>query len=310
MVSQNQKTATDRAFTATVSNGHPDTTLQARSSASTSPQATVDGMQFVRQSIQGMGLSPEAIEIYMSSWRKSTQQQYKGYIERWLKFCTDNRVSPLSPQTSEVIEYLLSLFNSGLGYSCLNTARSALSSVLFHQNGIAIGSHPLIVCFMKGVFERRPSLPRYTSTWDVNIVLSYIKSLSVNALLSLKDLSHKPACLLVILSGQRVQTIHLLDIKHMFIQDNRVVFQVKELVKQSKAGRHLNDFESMAYTIDERLCVLSCLKEYVKRTELIRGTKEIYTESSLTSEPLKFLCRTFNFRCLGRHVESNQTIRN
>ena len=124
---------------------------------------------------------------------------------------------------------------------------------------------------MKGVFERRPSLPRYTSTWDVNIVLSYIKSLSVNALLPLKDLSHKLACLLVILSGQRVQTIHLLDIKHMFIQDNRVVFQVKESVKQSKPGRHLNDFEFMAYTIDERLCVLSCLEEYIKRTELIRG---------------------------------------
>ena len=82
MVSQNQKTATDRAFTATISNGHPDTTLQARSSTSTSPQATVDGMQFVRQSIQGMGLSPEATEIYMSSWRKSTQQQNKDYIER------------------------------------------------------------------------------------------------------------------------------------------------------------------------------------------------------------------------------------
>ena len=92
-----------------------------------------------------------------------------------------------------------------------------------------------------------------------------------NTLLSLKDLSHKLACLLVILSGQRVQTIHLLDIKHMFIQDNQVVFQVKELVKQSKAGRHLNDFECMAHTIDERLCVLSCLKEYIKRTELIRG---------------------------------------
>ena len=27
----------------------------------------------------------------------------------------------------------------------------------------------------------------------------------------------------------------------------------------------------MAYTIDERLCVLSCLKEYIKRAELIRG---------------------------------------
>ena len=51
---------------------------------------------------------------------------------------------------------------------------------------------------MRGVFERKPSLPRYTSTWDVNIVLSYIRSLSDNALLPLKDLSHKLACPLMI----------------------------------------------------------------------------------------------------------------
>ena len=76
---------------------------------------------------------------------------------------------------------------------------------------------------------------------------------------------------MVILSGQRIQTIHLLDIKHMFIEDNRVVFQVKELVKRSKPGRHVNDLVFMAYPIDVRLCVIACLKEYLKRTELIRG---------------------------------------
>ena len=32
-------------------------------------------------------------------------------------------------------------------------------------------------------------------------------------------------------ASTRAQTIHLLDIKHMFVQDNRVVFPVKESVK-------------------------------------------------------------------------------
>ena len=127
MVPQNPKTATERAFTPPVPQGQPNTSLQTRSSASISTQATIDGLQFIRQSIEGTGLSPEAIEIYMSSWRKSTQQQYKSYMERWLKFCSENDFSPSSPHISKVIKYLLSLFNSGLGYSCL------LHVVLFHQ---------------------------------------------------------------------------------------------------------------------------------------------------------------------------------
>ena len=97
MVPQNPKTATGRAFTASISQRQSDTPLQAGSSASTSTQVATDGLQFIRQSIQGTGLSPEAIEIYMSSWRKFTQQQYKVYIERWLKFCSENDFSLSSP---------------------------------------------------------------------------------------------------------------------------------------------------------------------------------------------------------------------
>jgi hypothetical protein len=267
MVSKSSETTTSRAVTFAIPERHPNTALQARSSASTGTQATADGMQFIRQAIQGIGMSQEATEIVMSSWRKATQKQYKGYIERWLKFCSENDFNCRSPQISEVIDYLVTLFESGLGYSCVNTARSALSL----QSGNPLGSHPLVVRFMKGVFELRPSLPRYTSTWDVNIVLTYLKSLSLNAHLSLKDLTYKLACLLVILSGQRVQTIHLLDTQHMLVQENKIIFQVKELVKQSKPGRHVDDLEFVAYTPDERLCVVSCLHEYIKRTSVIRG---------------------------------------
>ncbi|ESP01853.1 hypothetical protein LOTGIDRAFT_99731, partial [Lottia gigantea] len=41
-----------------------------------------------------------------------------------------------------------------------------------------LGKHPLICRFLKGVFELRPSLPRYTHTWDVDIVLRYLSSLA------------------------------------------------------------------------------------------------------------------------------------
>ena len=97
------------------------------------------------------------------------------------------------------------LFHNGLGYSCLNTARCALSSFLQLGSSISIGSHPLVRRFFKGVFILRPALPRHNITWDVNIVLKYLKSESPLDSLSLLHVSQKLLMLLALLSGQRGQ---------------------------------------------------------------------------------------------------------
>ena len=62
--------------------------------------------------------------------------------------------------------------------------------------------------------RRKPSLPRYASVWDVNIVLKYLKQIS-NDEMSLKDITLKLTMLPAVLTGQRCQTIHLLDISNI-----------------------------------------------------------------------------------------------
>jgi hypothetical protein len=60
----------------------------------------------------------------------------------------------------------------------LNTARSALSTVFTLPNNQKFGTQTLVTGSMKGVFETRPSLPRYSETWDVNVVLDYLGGLT------------------------------------------------------------------------------------------------------------------------------------
>ena len=55
-----------------------------------------------------------------------------------------------------VLDFLLELFNSGLGYSALTRARDALSPI-----SDCVGSNVLITRFLKDVFLRWPSLPGY-----------------------------------------------------------------------------------------------------------------------------------------------------
>lgn len=69
------------------------------------------------------------------------------------------------------MEYLTQQFRNGLAYDSLNTARSALSSLGLHFDGFKVGSHPLVIRYMKGIFVLKPPKPRYTAVWDVNHVL-------------------------------------------------------------------------------------------------------------------------------------------
>lgn len=75
-------------------------------------------------------------------------------------------MDPLYPPVRDLLEFLQELYERGLGYSCLNAARSALSSFIVLDGNVTVGNHPLVQRFLKGVFQTRPASLHYTSTWD------------------------------------------------------------------------------------------------------------------------------------------------
>ena len=62
-----------------------------------------------------------------------------------------------------MLDILTTLYDKGLGYSALNMARSSLSSVI-NIEGRPVGEHQIVVKFMKGAFNLRPSKPRTNGT--------------------------------------------------------------------------------------------------------------------------------------------------
>ena len=72
---------------------------------------------------------------------------------------------------------------------------------------------------MKGVFNSRPALPRLNVTWDVSIVLNYLESMSD---VSLFQLSCKLSMLFLLLSAQRCQTRHLIELPDIRFLNNCV----------------------------------------------------------------------------------------
>ena len=227
----------------------------------------------VRQSLEAAGLSDEVISVIARSWREGTNKQYKSYLQRWVDFRNQTNSDILSAPVNDFLQFLCNVYpSSDLGYSAMNTARSAVSTVLVIY-GAPAGQHPLVYRFLKGIYNQKPALPRNSVTWDISILLNFLRKLSPAKMLDLKQLSLKLLMLCLVLSGQRGQTMHLLDLRNMSLTSSRVSFVIGDLAKTSKPGNHVEELSYLAYAPDRRLCALTVLSCYLERTRNIRGSE-------------------------------------
>ena len=66
-----------------------------------------------------------------------------------------------------------------------------------------MGKHTRVCNLVAGVYNKRPSEPRYCFVWDVETVLRYLKSLPANKILTTKMLTLKLTMLLALTSVSR-----------------------------------------------------------------------------------------------------------
>ena len=150
-----------------------------------------------------------------------------------MAFCRERQINCYSPPLRDAHQLLLGLFNQGLSYSTFNTARSALSTIVTIDGGGSFGGNHIVTRFVKGVFESRRPKPKYDKIWDVSVVLKHLSSLYPNEKLSLKDLTHKVLMLILLVSSQRGQSIHYLDLQHLTMEENTYSFDVAAHIKAS-----------------------------------------------------------------------------
>ena len=209
----------------------------------------------------------------MNSWRFSTSKSYASYLRKWEEFALNKKFNIWNPHISQVLDFLTLLLDQGCGYSAINTARSALSSIIT-VNNLPVGQHSLVKRFLKGVYNVKPSFPRYIQTWDVNVVLNFLKSMDSFDIISLKNLTFKLVTLLALCTGQRCQTLSFLDLNNMNIINGCVYFHLSNLLKQSRPGVHLKPIELKPYT-DQDLCVVKTLEVYIHRTAHLRDCNNL-----------------------------------
>ena len=109
----------------------------------------------------------QQLDLY---YRENSPVDQRRLWKRWCCWCSQQSLDPISAPVEAVANYLAEE-QIRVGYSALNTTRSAISAYHNKCYGVPIGQHELIKDIMESALKNKPPKPRYTSTWDVNQVL-------------------------------------------------------------------------------------------------------------------------------------------
>ena len=225
----------------------------------------------VRKSLSDKGISSQATNLICASWTTGTEKQYQAVWKKWRGWCRERNVDSLQAHVSQVLNFLADCFGEGLSYSTLNSYRSALSSTLCPRDGTTVGCDPLASTLLKGIYNLRPPLPRYSSTWDVSVLTQYLGTLFPLNSLSLKQLTLKTVSLCALCSAGRSQTLGALSISNLVQLKESIQFIVTERLKTSRPGKPSDIVIFPSVPSKPHVCPMSTVSAYITRTCNLRN---------------------------------------
>ena len=215
-------------------------------------------------------LPEDIVSFLLKSCAESTWKDYSCYIRQWNLFCNEINVDLVCPSLWNVLGFLYNLYAKNVGYSVINTARSALSRFVNKIDGYEIGKHPVINRFIKAVFRSRPPKARYDSVWDANKVLKVFREWPVNSELSLKQFSMKSVSLIALCTGQRCQTLAKIKLEGV-VKNLHLEIRVSSLVKTSAPGRCQPCLVLPKFPTCPDIFPVEVLETYLERTKTLRN---------------------------------------
>ena len=122
-----------------------------------------------------------------------------------------------------------------------------------------MGQHSLVVHLLKGMQSTRPLQPRYTHTWDMQLVTKYLDSLGTTRLLPLKLISITLAILFAITCPEHTSSLAKLDLRYFHVGCEGVSFTFASPRKRGSTDHLPQAFFFASYPRNKRLCPVDTL---------------------------------------------------
>ena len=120
-----------------------------------------------------------------------------------------------------------------------------------------MGQHPYISGLLKGALNKRPPKPRYSHTWNVDVMIKYMISLGKNHTLLLKVISMKLVTLFAITCPERISAFASLNPRHCSVLSQGVSFKLTVPRKTGTLDKPAEAFFA-CFDQDGKLCLVEC----------------------------------------------------
>ncbi|CAH2275916.1 Tyrosine recombinase [Pelobates cultripes] len=222
-------------------------------------------------------LSDQVLDIINSSLRRRTRVRYRKMIEEFkeweVSFLSNTQGSDTIPLA---LEFLTLKFHSGLSVSSIKTYGSALNFLIPNLTQDA-----LYLRLLKGLAVCRPYTPRYTSTWDVDVLLNFLKSLD-NAKIDLRWTAIKLASLLSLALAARGAELTQIHISEPWLSRTPGGFHI--ILKGRQKTSHFSpgpvELDLVQDSSEPGLCLVSLLQSYL---QLSAGFRNDISQLFITS---------------------------
>ena len=209
-----------------------------------------------------------------TSWQVQEGQEHRllttAPVGKWHRWHVQGQIDPFCASVTDVINFLAETFQEGLEYSTMSVYRSVLS--VYHPE--IVGQQPAVRELMCRIFQMRPPQPKYAHTWDVDLVLRYIRELGDNDGLRLKELTLKLAMMLALKSSGKAQKLSCLDPELMADKGPGLVFEVAKLTKCCHTGKLRRKPKFSQFLEDAKIDVVGCVRDYLQVTQEACTTPE------------------------------------
>lgn len=202
----------------------------------------------------------------MASVTNSTLKQYNSGLKLWWNYCTKEKINVFEVSPEHLIKFLTLQFNKGVAFGTLNSYRSAVSQITKYD----LSQDFRVKRFFKGVYGLRPNAPRYDTIWDPSEVVTYLEKFR-NETLSLQELTCKTTMLLLLATGQRLQTIANIEICNIQSTPDGINIKIPKRLKTSTINKTQPNITLPFFKEKPNLCVATTIKYYINKTASLRG---------------------------------------
>lgn len=139
-----------------------------------------DRLAVIRQKRKKEGIDADASDFLEKSVRTNTARVYNGGWKKWIIWCKAQTpmIEPTKYDVQQVFRFLMEY--KYLSSNHLNGIRSAIASTFktLHSEEIPLANQPLIMEFFKAKRHQEIQIPTKNQlvTWDINILIDYIKN--------------------------------------------------------------------------------------------------------------------------------------